>query len=378
VVTGGDVFAAMGRALELARRGRIGASPNPMVGAVVLDGEGQVVGEGYHALAGGPHAEVVALSFAGDRARGGTVVVTLEPCAHHGKTPPCTDALVAAGVRRVVAAMRDPTPAAGGGMERLHRAGLEVTLLEGDAGAAARALNRRWLRRVTAGRPWVTLKAGTSLDGRIAAADGGSQWITGEAARRRGLELREEHDAILVGVGTVLADDPQLTRRLGLNPGPGWRRVVLDSRLRTPPESRVVRQSPEQTLLVCTPAAPTEARRTLEQAGARVLEVPAGPDGRVDLEHTLRVLALEEVSALLVEGGSAMHGAFADAGLVDEVVFFVAPMLLGGAALPAVGGRGVTELRLARRLRFEETRRLDGDLELRAVVVEETDVHRAD
>lgn len=373
-----DLLAAMDRALELARRGRFGASPNPMVGAVVLDPGGRVVGEGYHAVAGGPHAEVVALEAAGERARGGTVVVTLEPCAHHGKTPPCTEALVAAGVRRVVAAMRDPSAEAGGGLEQLRRAGVEVTLLDDDTALEARRLNRRWLRRVTAGRPWVTLKAGSSLDGRIATASGQSQWITGEAARRRGLELREEHDAILVGVGTVLADDPLLTRRLGLNPGTGWRRVILDSRLRTPLHARAVREAPEQTVLVCTPAAPAATRSRLERSGVRVLEAPAGAAGRVDLAHTLGALAGEGVSALLVEGGSEVHGAFADAGLVDEVVLFVAPMLLGGAALPAVGGRGVSELRSARRLRFERVCHLDDDLELQAVVAEETDVHRVD
>jgi len=372
-----DLTAAMGRALELARRGRIGASPNPMVGAVVADREGRIVGEGYHAVAGGPHAETVALADAGDRARDGTVVVTLEPCAHHGKTPPCTDALVAAGVRRVVAAMRDPSPAAGGGAERLRRAGVEVTLLDDHTTLEARRLNRRWLRRVTSGRPWVTVKAGVSLDGRIATRTGQSQWITGEAARRRGLELREEHDAILAGVGTVLADDPLLTRRLGLNPGTGWRRVILDSRLRTPPGARVVRHTPEQTVLVCTPAAPAAARDRLERAGVRVLEAPAGADGRVDLVRALQVLAGNEISALLVEGGSQVHGAVVDADVVDEVVLFVAPMLLGGTALPAVGGRGVGELRLARRLRFERVRRLDDDLEIGAVVAEEADVHRA-
>jgi diaminohydroxyphosphoribosylaminopyrimidine deaminase/5-amino-6-(5-phosphoribosylamino)uracil reductase len=223
----------------------------------------------------------------------------------------------------------------------------------------------------------VTLKAGVSLDGRIATAGGHSQWITGEAARRRGLELREEHDAILVGIGTVLADDPLLTRRLGLNPGSAWRRVVLDSRLRTPPEARVVRQSPEQTVLVCTPAAPASARRGLERSGVRVLEVPATSDGRVDLEPALTELANGGISALLVEGGSTVHGAFADAELLDEVVFFLAPMLLGGAAVPAVSGEGVRELRLARRLRFEQVCRLDDDLELRAVVAEEANVHRA-
>ena len=252
----------MEHALALAARGRFGASPNPMVGAVVLDAAGQLAGEGYHARYGGPHAEIAALHQAGERARGGTLVVTLEPCTHHGKTPPCTDAIVAAGIRRVLVAMRDPHREAAGRVEHLRAEGVNVTV--GRDANGARRLNRRWLTFIEERRPWVTMKAAVSLDGRIATRTGESQWITGEAARRRGLELREEHDAILVGVNTLLADDPHLTRRLGLNPSDSWWRVVLDSRLRTPSSARVLTSSPERTVIAHTTAATAEDRQRLE------------------------------------------------------------------------------------------------------------------
>jgi diaminohydroxyphosphoribosylaminopyrimidine deaminase/5-amino-6-(5-phosphoribosylamino)uracil reductase len=366
----------MRRAFELASRGRFGASPNPMVGAVVLDQDGRVVGEGYHARCGGPHAEVVALREAGERARGGSLYVTLEPCAHHGRTPPCVDAILSAGIRRVVAAMREPNPNAGGGLDRLRAEGVDAGI--GGDSDRARALNRRWLTWVHERRPWVTLKAAVSLDGRIATRTGQSKWITGEAARRRSLELREEHDAIVVGVGTVLADDPLLTRRLGLNPREGWTRIVLDSRLRTPTAAQVVQTDPEQTLVAHTPEAAPAERRRLAAAGVQLLEVAAGADGRVELHQLLEQLARREVAALLVEGGSAVHGAFADAGLVDEAVFFVAPLLIGGSGLSAVGGRGVADLELASRLRFEGIERHGNDLELRALRPEDEDVHGSD
>lgn len=366
----------MRRALELAVRGRFGASPNPMVGAVVLDPEGHVVGEGFHARCGGPHAEVVALSEAGDRARGGSLYVTLEPCAHHGRTPPCVDAIISAGVRRVVAAMPEPSSLAAGGLERLRAEGIDANV--GGEGDRARALNRRWLTWVQERRPWVTAKAAVSLDGRIATRTGESKWITGEAARHRSLELREEHDAILVGVGTIVADDPLLTRRLGLNPGDRWTRIVLDSRLRTPTDARVVQTDPEQTLIAHTAEAPREDRRRLANQGVNLIEVVAASDGRVDLLTLLEQLGRREVAALLVEGGSAVHGSFADAELIDEAVFFVAPLLIGGTGPTAVGGRGVADLELATRLRFEAVERHGQDLELRAVRVEDVDVHRAD
>ena len=363
----------MRRALELAARGRFGASPNPMVGAVVLDPQGHLVGEGFHARCGGPHAEIVALREAGDRARGGSLIVTLEPCAHHGRTPPCVDAILSAGISRVVAAMREPNPVAGGGLDLLRAEGVDAGV--GVDSDRARALNRRWLTWVQERRPWVTLKAAVSLDGRIATRTGQSKWITGEPARRRSLELREEHDAIVVGINTVLADNPLLTRRLGLNPGESWTRVVLDSRLRTPTAAQVVQTSPEQTLIAHTSEAALTDRHRLEKSGVQLVEIGAGADGRVELHQLLEHLARRDVAALLVEGGSAVHGSFADAGLVDEAVIFIAPLLIGGSGPSAVAGRGVADLELATRLRFAGIERHGADLELRAVRPEDEDVH---
>ncbi len=366
----------MARALELAALGRCGASPNPMVGAVVLDAASNLVGEGYHAAFGGPHAEVLALAEAGGMARGGSIYVTLEPCAHHGKTPPCVDAILAAGVRRVVFALADPTPTAGGGSEFLRTEGVEVH--EGPGAERSRILNRRWLHWHTYHRPWVTLKAAVSLDGRVATREGDSKWITGETARNRGLELREEHDAILVGVETILADDPRLTRRLGLNPVSGWRRIVLDSRLRTPSAAEIVQNNPETTFIAHTVEATSEDRRRLREAGVELVELRAGDDGRVDIEALLDHLARREVAALLVEGGPTVHGSFNDAELVDEMALFIAPFVIGGGAPPAVAGRGIATLDAAKRLRFEAVDRHGDDLEIRAVRQEDADVHGSD
>jgi diaminohydroxyphosphoribosylaminopyrimidine deaminase/5-amino-6-(5-phosphoribosylamino)uracil reductase len=347
-----------------------------MVGAVIVDTEGEAAGEGFHAAYGGPHAEIVALVDAGDRARGGTLYVTLEPCAHHGKTPPCVDAIIAAGLRRVVIALSEPTEIAGGGSDRLRAEGIEVQ--EGPGTERSRILNRRWLHWVRFHRPWVTLKAAVSLDGRVAARGGNSKWITGERARERALELREEHDAILVGVETVLTDDPRLTRRLGLNPVSGWRRIILDSKLRTPTEAVVVKSQPELTLIYHTVEATAEDRRRLREAGVEMVEVRAGDDGRVDLEAVLDHLARREVAALLVEGGPTVHGSFNDAELIDEVALFIAPFVIGGGGLAAVAGRGIATLEAAKHLVFEDIDRHGEDLEIRAVRPEEADVHGTD
>jgi diaminohydroxyphosphoribosylaminopyrimidine deaminase/5-amino-6-(5-phosphoribosylamino)uracil reductase len=366
----------MERALELAALGRCGASPNPMVGAVILDPQGHLAGEGYHAAYGGPHAEIVALAEAGERARGGTIYVTLEPCAHHGKTPPCVNALLAAGLQRVVVALSEPTSQAGGGCDQLRVEGIEVH--EGTGAEQSRSLNRRWLHWVRYHRPWVTLKAAVSLDGRVATREGHSKWITGEGARERSLELREEHDAILVGVETILADDPRLTRRLGLNPVSGWRRVVLDSKLRTPTDAVVVQSEPESTLIYHTAEAPVEDRRRLREAGVEMVELKADSDGRVDIEAALDHLARREVAALLVEGGPTVHGSFNDADLIDEVALFIAPFIIGGQGPSAIAGRGIATLEVAQRLVFEDIDRHGEDLEIRAVRPEEADVHGAD
>jgi diaminohydroxyphosphoribosylaminopyrimidine deaminase/5-amino-6-(5-phosphoribosylamino)uracil reductase len=331
----------MRRALDLAGRGRGLTSPNPMVGAVVVSG-GRVVGEGFHQRAGGPHAEVEALREAGPAARGATLYVTLEPCNHHGRTPPCVEAIRAAGVARVVAAVGDPNPrVAGGGAEALRAAGIAVVV--GCLEDEARALNRIFLTSLKRVRPHVTLKSAMTLDGKIAARDGSARWITGEPARHRAHRLRSESDAIVVGIGTALADDPALTVRLDAPwPREPWR-VVVDSAARLPTTARLIDAgSPGRVLVAITDAAPGDRRRALEARGVTVL--PCTSQGeRVDLADLCAHLLALEVQALLVEGGSRLSGAFLDAGLVDRVAFFIAPMLLGGVtAVTAIAGEGRT------------------------------------
>jgi len=335
------------RALRLAARGRYGTAPNPRVGCVVVRGPAggrEVVGEGFHARAGGPHAEVVALERAGRAARGATVYVSLEPCAHHGRTPPCTDALVAAGVARVVAVHRDPDPrVAGAGFARLAAAGIDAVeagpLAPGLAADAVR-LNLGYLVAAVLGRPLVTLKWAMSLDGRIATAGGVSRWISSPAARRWSLGLREEHDAILVGSGTALADDPRLDRRLGKAPGP-ITRVVVDRRLRLPATARMLAlvAAGGGPVLVYTAAGDAARRHELEAAGAEVvpLETPEPAAVLADLHR-------RGVRSLLVEGGGEMTAAWVAAGLYDRVHAAVAPLLIGGRDAPGpLGGPGLDE-----------------------------------
>lgn len=313
------------RALRLAWKGRYGASPNPMVGAVVVR-DGEVVGEGFHAVAGGPHAEVVALEAAGARARGATVYVTLEPCAHHGRTPPCVEALIAAGVRRVVACHPDPDErVAGKGFERLAAAGIEVA--PGERADDAVRLNLRYLVPTVLGRPLVTLKWAMSLDGKIATADGESQWISGAPARRWALDLRELHDAILVGSGTVLADDPRLDRRLGHADG-DIVRVVLDRRLRVPPDARLFRR-PGTVLLYTESASPRSRARALAASGAEVVDLQ-----RLTATTVLADLHARGIHSVLVEGGPTVAALFSTAGLYDRVFAVCAPLLIGGAGAP--------------------------------------------
>lgn len=351
----------MARALELAARGLYSTHPNPRVGCVLVR-EGRVVGEGYHRRAGEAHAEVQALRAAGPAARGATCYVSLEPCCHYGRTPPCTEALVEAGVGRVVAAMEDPNPAVHGrGLARLREAGIPAVagLLESEA----LGLNRGFVRRLRAGRPFVRLKAGVSLDGRTAAADGRSQWVTGEAARADVQRLRAESGAILTGVGTVLADDPRLTVRApGLDTaGRQPLRVVVDSHLRTPPTAQVL-HGPGQCLLAH--AAGAAAHR---YPPAVELWASSGSEDRVDLAGLLGALAARGVGELLVEAGPGLAGALLAAGLVDELVLYVAPRLFGEAA------RGLAALGALRRLedsvelQFGEVRRVGADLRILAV-----------
>lgn len=335
-------IAAMRRAIDVAAQGMTTTLPNPVVGCVLLAPDGTTVAEGWHQRAGGPHAEVMALTAAGARAQGSTAVVTLEPCAHHGRTGPCTEALLAAGVRRVVIAVPDPSEAASGGAARLRAAGLEVEI--GVLAQEATKGNEPWLTAVSRGRPFVTWKLAASLDGRVAAADGSSRWITGEAARRDGHRLRAEVDTMLVGVGTVIADDPQLTARdetgraLARQP----LRVVLDSNGRTPAQARVRDD-----------AAPTWI--------AGVAELGADGRGRVDLPALMARLYARERRHVLLEGGPRLAGAMIEAGLVDRVVAYLAPALLG-AGMNALAEAGITTIGEAWRLEFLDVCRVGADV----------------
>ncbi len=348
----------MRRALQLAARGRGYVEPNPLVGCVVVR-RGRVIGEGYHERFGGPHAEVEALRECGGRARGATVYVTLEPCCFHGKTPPCTDALMAAGVGRVVAAMRDPNPrVAGRGLRLLRRAGIatEVGLLAAEAAA----LNAPFAKLMKERRPWVILKWAQSLDGKIATHTRDSKWITDETMRAHAHRTRGRVDGVIVGSGTVLADDPLLTCRVG-RPRRVATRIVLDTKLRTPAACRLVRTAGEiPTWVFCGLRAPWLRSRTLESAGCVVRRVPLAAGGSgLDLPAVLDVLAQAEMTNVLVEGGGALLGSFFDQQLADEAQVYVAPRLIGGREAPgALQGRGIERVGESVLLREAQPRRL--------------------
>jgi diaminohydroxyphosphoribosylaminopyrimidine deaminase/5-amino-6-(5-phosphoribosylamino)uracil reductase len=330
----------MDRAFSLAEKGRYTVSPNPMVGAVLVRA-GRVVGEGFHRRAGGPHAEVLALRRAGARARGADLYVTLEPCAHHGRTPPCADALIRAGVRRVIVATRDPNPlVAGRGLRRLSHAGIRVLGSGLSAKRRAERQNEKFFTWIRQGRPFVLAKWASSLDGRIATAQGQSRWITGEEARRRALLLREEYDAVLVGAATVTADNPRLTRRLGRHRTTSHRRIVLDGRLSASNKAWLWRH-PDGVLVVTALAASHPKASRLARRGVDVWSLPAVRAGEVDLRKFLKRLGRSGVTSLLIEGGGGAVWSFLRDGLVDRVCVLMAPRILGGReAVAAVGGAG--------------------------------------
>ncbi|HEX8987383.1 MAG TPA: bifunctional diaminohydroxyphosphoribosylaminopyrimidine deaminase/5-amino-6-(5-phosphoribosylamino)uracil reductase RibD [Rhodocyclaceae bacterium] len=349
----------MAQALGLAAHGLYTTTPNPRVGCVLVR-DGTAVGEGWHEKAGGPHAEVVALREAGERARGATAYVTLEPCSHHGRTPPCADALIAAGVTRVVAAMEDPNPqVAGKGLARLAAAGIATSA--GLMAAEANELNIGFVSRMTRGRPWLRLKAAISLDGRTALANGKSQWITGPDARRDAHAFRARSCAILTGIGTVRDDDPSLTVREVETPRQPLR-VVLDGWLELPPTSRILQGG--NTLVFCS--SEDEARTaTLRERGAEVVFLPDGT-GRVDLAGMLAELGRRGINEILVEAGARLNGALINAGLVDELLIYQAPILLGDKARGLAVLPELTELASRQQLEVFDSRRVGRDQRLRA------------
>jgi diaminohydroxyphosphoribosylaminopyrimidine deaminase/5-amino-6-(5-phosphoribosylamino)uracil reductase len=350
----------MRRALELAERGLGRTSPNPAVGSVVVR-DGVIVGEGSHERAGEPHAERIALANAGEAARGAEIYVTLEPCCHHGRTPPCTDAIIEAEVARCVYAMQDPDPrCAGGGAAALREAGIEVE--SGLLRDEARTLLAGYIHHRRTGRPLVTLKLAMSLDGRIATRTGDSQWISGEQSRRIVHQMRDRCDAVMVGVGTVLADDPSLTTR-DVPDGRDALRVIADSRARTPEDARVVRQESDAgCLIACTEHAPPDRVRALPDAGAEVL-VLAEDDGRVALPALMDALGQRGVLEVLLEGGGGLAAGALQAQVVGRVMLFYAPLIIGGRdAVPGVGGEGVERVADAVRLQDMTTRRVGEDL----------------
>ena len=351
----------MALALRLAQRGMWTAHPNPRVGCVIV-ADGNVVGQCWHERAGEPHAEVLALAAAGDRAAGSTAYVTLEPCCHQGRTPPCTESLIKAGVTRVVFAAEDPDPrVAGGGARALTAGGIAVQ--GGLMAAESRALNPGFISRMERQQPWVRTKIAASLDGRVALADGSSHWISSEASRQDSHRLRARSSAILTGIGTVLADDPELTVRLPLPAGfVQPERIVLDSRLRTPPSARLLRAAGVTRLITTVDDA--RLRATLEATGAVVQVVPE-QDGRPDLAAILSSLAAGGVNELMVEAGPRLNGALLDAGLIDEIVYYLAPQVIGAAGLGMFEGRVLTDMFERHAFELADSRRVGPDLRLR-------------
>lgn len=338
----------MQKALQLASRGYGKTSPNPMVGAIIVKG-GKIIAQGYHKKAGTPHAEIVALRKAGPRAKGATLYVTLEPCCHTGKkTPPCTNSIIESGIKRVVAAMKDPNPKVSGkGLKALRKAGIEIT--SGVLKSEAARLNEAFTKYITRQEPFVILKIAQSLDGKIATSKGESKWITGEAARKRVHQLRHETDAILVGIGTVLKDNPSLDCRIkgGTNPY----RIVVDSSLRVSPGSKILKFHDHKTIIATTDRASTRKISRLTKLGARVL-ITKSSRGRVDLNHLMKELGKMEIVNLMIEGGSSLSAAALSSNIVDKVMFFVAPKVIGGTdSFSSVGGRSPSLLKSAFQLK---------------------------
>lgn len=352
----------MARALQLAEHGVGQVSPGPLVGCVLASADDEIVGEGFYLYEQVKHAETIAIEKAGSKARGATAYISLEPHAHHGRTPPCTDALISAGVARVLVPIEDPNPAVSGkGFSHLRASGIEVS--RGLLAKEAEHVNEKYIHFMRTGRPFVHLKIATSLDGKIATRTGDSRWITGEQSRARVQELRHEYDAILVGSGTVAADDPLLTDRSSRPRRRPLLRIVLDSRLQLRADSRLARTASEAPVLVFASAtADGSTVSSLEQAGVEIVSEEAG--GR-DLRPVLAELGRRDIQSVLVEGGATVAAAFLDAGLVNKVTVFIAPMIIGGRDAPsAIGGPGVERISDALQLEHVEIFKHGSDLEV--------------
>lgn len=356
-------------AISLAQQGLGFTSPNPMVGAVIVQA-GQIVGQGYHQKAGTPHAEVHALREAGDKARGATLYVTLEPCVHYGRTPPCTNAIIDAGIKHVVIATKDPNPVvAGRGIKLLNQAGITTTV--GIMEQEATLLNEVFNKFITTNLPFVVLKCATSMDGKIATAAGQSKWITGEAARQYGHGLRHKYDAILVGLGTVLADDPLLTTRIKDREGKNPVRVVLDSKARIPLNSKVLTDKTAETIIAVTAAAPAANIDALKTAGATVLMLPSHEE-RIDMTELTAELSRRAITSILIEGGAAVNASALQAGIVDKIHVFMAPKIIGGDAAPgAIGNPGIDNLEQAVKLSIKTLEKIGEDLHIEAYITKE-------
>jgi len=357
----------MARCLELAERYRGRTSPNPIVGCVIVGAHDKVIAEGAHRAAGTDHAERVALAQLDWRAPGTTLYCNLEPCLHHGRTPPCAPAVRDAGIARVVVGVEDPIPEHGGGIEHLRRAGVTVSV--GVLRAECERANKPFFTWAQHHRPAFTLKAAMTLDGKICTVKGESKWITGELARADVMRLRDRHDAVLVGVGTVLADDPWLTARLEGARDPI--RIVLDSQLRTPAGARVLPKrkgaGKSRTIIACGPKAPVAREQALVAMGAEVWRSKLHANGKLDLHELAPALAEQHITSVLVEGGGEVHAYMLEHGYADELVLYIAPKVVGGPAKSWVGGKGLATLAAAHRFVFDaEVANLDGDLRITA------------
>ena len=351
----------MERALSLAELALGHASPNPAVGAVIIR-DGEIVGEGYTQPPGSDHAEIVALHQAGENARGATMYVTLEPCCHFGRTPPCTQSIIAAGIKEVHMAIIDPNPVVNGkGKDELEKAGIKTYL--GEEEEKARLLNECYIKYITTGTPFITVKFAMSLDGKIATRTGDSKWISGEAARRYAHFMRYAADAIMVGINTILVDNPHLTQRVGKHGGQAEKqplRVIVDSKGRIPLNARVFKM-PGKTLVAVANMADRGKKDKLTQMGVQVMELP-GDDERVDLHRLLQELGKKEISNILVEGGSTLLGSFFDQKLADKIIIFLSPVIIGGEdALSPIGGKGVSKMSEAIRLNRVKMKVLSDD-----------------